>query len=252
MAVVHELSNEAILDRLIKSVDKNIRPETMQRQAVLDGIALCMEWFEEARKYNTEKYERGQRKQLLLARDRLARLQRLMRDDDLWHDRYWGGEGASPRALIGSAVKRLDQKIAERDEPQEWFWRQSFKDGSPFERLFGDWLPLLYNEAGFLGGGSIAELASARGPYVKFAKCFADIYGIRRAGRGSYATASFVKAVKRFSSPPKNRIRFKHSDAGYFQQAEQARRDELRFTFPRNRLLFSKNIGSSVGKSHTK
>jgi hypothetical protein len=237
MAQVKKLSNEAILDRLLKSIDKKFLPDTMKPQSMIEGIALCMEYFEDARKYNTKKYENAQRKQLQLVRDRLIRIQRLMQDDDLF-----GAAEASPRALIHSAIKRLDYKIAEPNmDPQDGYYRQTFKGASPFERLFGDWLPALYKEAGFLGGRSIAELASARGPYVKFAKCFADIHGIRKAGR-AYATASFVKAVKRFFSPPKTRIRFKYLDEGdaeFFEWAEQDRREQIQ-------LVYTGNAGAEI------
>jgi hypothetical protein len=61
-------------------------------------------------------------------------------------------------------------------------------------------LVFVYQEAHFPESGSLKDLVSKNGPYLRFAKAIAEELKVRRLGR-LYATDSYIKAIKNAHSP---------------------------------------------------
>jgi hypothetical protein len=188
------------LNKILKAVGKEHCPKNLDRQALARGINECMELYCAALKFHNDKYEMSQRRHLELVLGRAKRLRQLMKDDSLWHDDLWqylsnkASPAQTPRAAIQALEALIACELAERaydKDDVETSYRHSFQARSPFEALFGDWLPLLYTELGFPNG----RLASKDGPFVRFARAVADELKLKKNGR-PYAANSFIKAVK--------------------------------------------------------
>jgi hypothetical protein len=188
------------LDRILKSVAKEHCPQNLDRAALLRGINECIELYGASLKFHNDKHEMLQRRHLKLVLGRVQRLRQLMKDDDLWSDDLWkylsnkASTAQTPRSAIQALEVLITRELAERSydkDDAETSYRHSFQARSPFEALFGDWLPLLYTELGFPNG----RLASKDGPFVRFARAVADEFQIKKSGR-RYAAASFIKALK--------------------------------------------------------
>ncbi len=239
MADGNKAISPAALNRLLKGVGKEHCPANADRDAIVRGLDQCIEWYEEAKKCSTNKYLTSQIKQLRIVRARAKRLQQLMKDDDVWDNKFWQhrADHADPRQLtprlaVHSILSTIDREVAQRGfDPESRYYQLTFQAHNPLELLFGDWLPVLYNEAGFLGGTSVEMLASKNGPYMRFAKLVAkELFQIKVLGR-PYAVGSFIKAVNNVASPPISRRRIWSDDPGdleFFQWAAENRRDELR------------------------
>jgi hypothetical protein len=192
------------LNRILKAVGKEHWPKNLDRQALVRGIDECMELYCAALKFHNDKYEMSQRRHLKLALGRAKRLRQLMKDDSLWHDNLWqyiigkASPPQTPRTAIQALEVLIAQELAERaydKDDVETSYRHSFQARSPFEALFGDWLPLLYVELGFPNSKSPDELASKNGPFIRFARAVAYELNVKKNGR-PYAANSFIKAVK--------------------------------------------------------
>jgi hypothetical protein len=164
------------------------------------GINECIELYDAALRCHNDRHEMQQRRQLKLVLGRVQRLRRLMNDDTIWADDFWKSKSwraappQTPRAAIEALKVLINQEIFERTydyEDTEDSYRHSFQARSPFEALFGDWLPLLYSELGFPTG----DLTSKNGPFIRFARAVADELKIKKNGR-RYAAESFIKAVR--------------------------------------------------------
>jgi hypothetical protein len=227
------------LNRILKAVGKEHCPPNIDRDALARGLDQCIEWYEESKRLSTNKYLASQKRQLRTIRDRAKRLQQLMKDDDLWDDKLWQhrADRADPRQLTPrlaahSIVSMVDRKLVERGfDLQDQYYQLTFWMHNPFELLFGDWLPVLYNATGFRGGTSLKLLASKIGPYMRFAQLVAkELFRIKVLGR-RYAAGSFIKAVNNVAAPPISRRRIRFDDPGdseFFEWAAEDRRDELR------------------------
>jgi hypothetical protein len=239
MANGNQAISPAALNRILKGVGKEHCPANADRDAIARGLDQCIEWYEEAKRLSTNKYLASQKKQLRIIHDRAKRLQQLMKDDDLWDDKFWQyrADHADPRQLtprlaVHSIVSMVGRELVERGfDPEGQYYQLTFQVHNPLELLFGDWLPVLYNEAGFHGGTSVEMLASKNGPYMRFAKLVAkELFQTKVLGR-PYAVGSFIKAVNNVASPPISRRRIRPDDPGdleFFQWAAENRRDELR------------------------
>jgi hypothetical protein len=192
------------LNRILKAVGKEHCPKNLDRQALVRGIDECTELYCAALKFHNDKYEMSQRRHLKLVLGRAKRLRQLMKDDSLWHDDLWQylskkvSPAQTPRGSIQALEVLIDRELAERAYDKhdvERSYRHSFQARSPFEALFGDWLPLLYTELGFLDAKSPEELASKKGPFIRFARAIADELKLKKNGRPCAAN-SFIKAVK--------------------------------------------------------
>jgi hypothetical protein len=194
------------LNRILKAVGKEHCPPNLDRDALARGLAKCVEWYVEAQKFHTEKYEMAQRRALATILARVKRLRRLMKDDGVWHDDLWrylahtASPSQSPRAAAESLEILLSEEIRQRSivdlyEDVNIAYRHSFQAFSPFEWLIGDWLPVVYSGLQFRNATLSEGLASATGAYVRFARAVADELNIKKLGR-RYATASFVRAIK--------------------------------------------------------
>ena len=192
------------LDRILKSVGKEHCPKNLDSHALVRGMDECIELYGAALKFHNDKYEMSQRRHLKLVLGRAKRLRRLMKEDDLWHDGLWqylakkASPAQTPRAAIQALEVLIESELAERaydEDDVETSYRHSFQARSPFEALFGDWLPLLYAELGFQNAKSLDELASKNGPFIRFARAIADELKLKKNGR-PYAANSFIKAVR--------------------------------------------------------
>lgn len=188
------------LDRILKSVGKEHCPPNLDRAALLRGIDECIELYGASLKFHNDKHEMSRRRHLKLVLGRAKRLRQLMKDDDIWRDDLWkslsnkASTTQTPRSAVQALEALITQELYERSydwEDVETSYRHSFQGRSPFEALFGDWLPLLYTELGFRSG----RLASKNGPFIRFARAVANEFKIKKNGR-RYAAASFIKAVK--------------------------------------------------------
>jgi hypothetical protein len=239
MADGGKVISHAALNRILKGADKKHFPENANRDAIVRGLHQCIEWYEEAKRLSTNKYLASQKKQLRIVRDRAKRLQQLMKDDDLWDNKFWQhrADHADPRQLtprlaVHSIVSMVGRELVERGfDPEGQYYQLTFQAHNPLELLFGDWLPVLYKAAGFRGGTSVEMLASKGGPYMRFAQLVAkELFQIKVLSR-PYTVGSFIKAVNNVASPPLSRRRVWSDDPGdleFFQWAAENRRDELR------------------------
>jgi hypothetical protein len=227
------------LNRILKAIGKGHCPPNVDHDALIRGLNKCIEWYEEAKRLSTNKYLASQKKQLRIVRDRAKRLQQLMKDDGLWDNKFWqhradhaAPQRLTPRLAVHSILSMVDSELVSRGfDPEGQYYQLTFQTHSPFESLFGEWLPVLYNAAGFRGGTSAELLASKNGPYLRFAKLVAkELFQIKVLGR-PYAVGSFIKAVNNVASPTISRRRIWSDDPGdleFFQWAAEDRWDELR------------------------
>jgi hypothetical protein len=194
----------AELDQILKSAGKEHCPKDLDRAALIRGLNECIELYSAALKFHNDKHEMSQRWQLKLVLGRAKRLRQLMKDDSLWHDDLWqylsnkASPAQTPRAAIQALEVLIDRELVERaydKDDVETSYRHSFQARSPFEALFGDWLPLLYTELGFLNAKSPDELASKKGPFIRFARSIAHELKLKKNGQ-PYEANSFIKAVK--------------------------------------------------------
>jgi hypothetical protein len=239
MADGGKVISHAAINRILKGADKEHYPANANRDAIVRGLDQCIEWYEEAKSLSTNKYLTAQKRQLRIIHDRAKRLQQLMKDDDLWDDKFWQHSAdqavpgqLTPRLAVHSIVSMVGRELAQRGfDPESRYYQLSFRMHNPLELLFGDWLPVLYNAAGFRGGTSVELLASKSGPYMRFAKLVAkELFQIKVLGR-PYAVGSFIKAINNVALPPVSRQRIWTDDPGdleFFQWAAENRRDELR------------------------
>jgi hypothetical protein len=210
MSDANKVITSAGLNRILKAVGKEHCPANIDRDALARGLDQCIEWYGEAQKFHTEKYEMAQRLALATVLSRVQRIRRLMKDDDVWHDDLWrylahkSSPPQSPRTAIESLEILISQEIWQRSildiyEDVDIAYRHSFRAFSPFQWLIGDWLPALYSGLQFQNATLSEGLASATGAYVRFARAVADELNIKKLGR-RYAIASFVKAIKNVAS----------------------------------------------------
>jgi hypothetical protein len=179
------------LNRILKAIGKEHCPPNVDHDALTRGLDQCIEWYEEAKRLSTNKYLASQKKQLRIVHDRAKRLQQLMKDDDLWDNKFWQHRAdhavprqLTPRLAVHSIVSMVDRELVERGfDPEGQYYQLTFQKHNPLESLFGDWLPVLYNAAGFRGGTSVELLASKNGPYMRFAKLVAkELFQIKVLG----------------------------------------------------------------------
>ena len=227
------------LNRILKAIGKEHCPPNVDHDALTRGLDQCIEWYEEAKRLSTNKYLTSQKKELRIVRGRAKRLQQLMKDDDLWDNKFWQHRAdhavprqLTPRLAVHSILSMVDRELAERGFDKEGqHYQLTFQQHNPLELLFGDWLPVLYKAAGFRGGTSVELLASKKGPYMRFAKLMAkELLRTKVLGR-PYAVGSFIKAINNVASPPISRQRIWSDDPGdleFFQRVAEDRRDELR------------------------
>ncbi|CEG09781.1 hypothetical protein BN961_03213 [Afipia felis] len=210
MSDANKVITSAGLNRILKAVGKEYFPASLDREALASGLNQCIEWYGEAQKFHTDKYEMAQRRELEMVLARVERLRRLMKDDDIWRDDRWhylahqGSPPQTPRAAVESLERLIGEEIFQRSvvdayEDMDILYRHTFQAFSPFEWLIGDWLPAVYAGLQFECATISDGLASATGPYVRFARATADELNIKKLGR-RYAVASFVKAIKTVSS----------------------------------------------------
>jgi hypothetical protein len=228
MAASKKLIERAALNRIIKGVGKEFRPADIDLDGLLRGLDKCIEFYEEARKHSTNKYLKSEKKQLRVVLARAKRLQQLMKHDDLC------------RLAVSSIVSLVKYELAERGhDPQGQYYQLTFQVHNPIELLFGDWLPVLYREAGFLRGNSPQMLASKDGPYIAFAKQIAkELFRSKVLGR-QYAVTTLIKAVNNVASPPASRRRVPIDDPGdveFFEWAAEDRRDDVRLIMAPTRI----------------
>jgi len=210
MSDINKVITAAGLNRILKAVGKEHFPADLDREALASGLNQCIEWYGEAQKFHTDKNETAQRRGLAIVLARVKRLRRLMKDDDIWRDDLWrylahkSSPPQTPRAAIESLELLISSEIQQRSvvdvyEDADIAYRHSFQAFSPFEWLIGDWLPAVYAGLQFKRATVLDGLASATGPYVRFARAVADELNIKKLGR-RYAIASFVKAIKAVAS----------------------------------------------------
>ncbi|WP_396604489.1 hypothetical protein ACFLEY_02185 [Bradyrhizobium sp. YCK136] len=234
------------LNRVLKAVGKEHFPKNLDREALAQGIDECIELYCAALQYHNDKYEMSQRRRLKLVLNRAKRLGQMMKDDSLWHDNLWGHlskPAQTPRAVIQTLQDLITRELAERQydkDDVETSWRHSFQARSPFEALFGDWLPIVYTELGFSGAKSPSELASKNGPFIRFSRAIAGEMKLKKAGR-PYAANSFIKAVKDVA-------------AGKVRRALPRERSEVEYyaDFHRDRLKKSLDPVKSIQSGQTK
>lgn len=181
------------LNRILKAVGKEHCSKNLNPQALAECIEECIELYYSALECHNDKLEMSQRRRLKLILDRTKWLRQMMKDDNLWRNNLGGA-----RAAIQALQDVIARELAEREYDKgdlETSWRHSFQARSPFEALFGDWLPIVYTELGFSGSKTPSELASKKGPFIRFARAIAGEMKLKKAGR-PYAANSFIKAVK--------------------------------------------------------
>jgi hypothetical protein len=194
------------LNRILKAVGKEHCPPNIDRDALARGLDQCVEWYVEAQKFHTEKFEMAQRRALETVLARVKRLRRVMKDDGIWHDDLWqyltrkSSPPQTPRAAIEALEVLISQELWQRGivdsyEDVEIAYRHSFQAFSPFEWLVGDWLPAVYSGLKFHNATVSDGLASGTGTYVRFARAVANELNVKKRGR-RYAVASFSKAIK--------------------------------------------------------
>jgi hypothetical protein len=210
MSDANKVITSAGLNKILKAVGKEYCPPNIDGDAFAKGLDQCIEWYGDAQKFHSEKYEMAKRLALSTVLSRVKRLRRLMKDDDVWHDDLWrylahkSSPPQSPRAAIVSLEILISEELRQRTyvdvyEDVDIAYRHSFQAFSPFQWLIGDWLPAVYSGLKFQNSILSEGLASATGPYVRFARAVADELNIKKLGR-RYAVASFVKAIKNVAS----------------------------------------------------
>jgi hypothetical protein len=228
----------------INRILNSVKPHSLaniDRDAFARGIDECVFLYEEAKKYYTQKLNTSQKRQLRTVLDRAERLEKLMKDESVWSDKLWimdcdpaEHSPTSPRAAI-QAIVRLVRIELQRRNAVSGYYQGTFRLRSPFEWLFGDWLVVVYKTAHFPYGGSLKDLVSKNGPYLRFAKAVAKELRVRRLGR-PYANASYVKAIKGASSQKISRRKPWYEPylgpgdgmAGFFEQGPDVFRHDLR------------------------
>lgn len=163
------------------------------------------------------------------------KLATLLNSEVLWDDRHNGRpartSGDMAQELLSCLQKERDAAFATYED----LYIESFKDWTPFERLFGDYLPAVFIAAGFSGGDTPQERATKHGPYISFAISFADLFGIEQTDSSPYSMNSFVKAAKRplVAEGRKRRKLGPHRllVAGFFESWHRSRCDDLRRLF---------------------
>lgn len=206
MADANKVITPAGLNRILKAVGKEHCPPNLDREALARGLDQCIEWYGEAEKFHTDKYEMAQRLALSTVLARVKRLRRFMKDDDVWRDDLWrylapkSSPPQSPRAAIESLEILINEELRQRTyvdayEDCDIAYRHSFQAFSPFRWLVGDWLSAVYFGLKFQNATLSDGLASETGGYVRFARAVTDELNIKMRGR-RYAGASFVKAIK--------------------------------------------------------
>ncbi|MCK1672589.1 hypothetical protein [Bradyrhizobium sp. 150] len=226
---------EANIARLIRSVEPRFRPSSVNEKALAEAARWCLDWFGDAKKYSTGSHEAARRRLYQDALPIARKLANLLNNEVLWDDRH----KRRPVKTSGDIAQDLLCCLqGERDAAfasYEDLYIESFKDWTPFERLFGDYLPAVFVAAGFLGGDTIQERATKHGPYIGFAMSFAHLFGIEQTKSTPYSVNSFVKAAKRplVVDVRKRRKVGPHRllAPGFFESWHQGRCDDLRRLF---------------------
>ena len=100
MANGNKVISPTALNRILKGVGKEHCPANADRDAIVRGLDQCIEWYEEAKRLSTNKYLNSQKRQLRIIHDRAMRLQQLMKDDDLWDNKFWQHRADEPGLVI--------------------------------------------------------------------------------------------------------------------------------------------------------
>jgi hypothetical protein len=105
------------MNRILKSV----RPASLTNvdlDAFAIGIDKCIDLYEKAQKFHTQKFEASQENQLKIVLSRVERLQRLMKDDSVWDNKLWEHHWrytaerspTSPRTAIQEIIRLVKQE----------------------------------------------------------------------------------------------------------------------------------------------
>ncbi|MEY9360929.1 hypothetical protein ABH994_003650 [Bradyrhizobium yuanmingense] len=221
--------------RLVRSVEVSSRPSNVNFDALSKAITWCLDWFRDARKYSTGKHEatrhRVYREALPLAR----KLASLLNNEILWDDIHCPRPETTSRKIVQQLIERLQSEADAASRSDEDLYKQSFKDWTPFERLFGDYLVAVFVAAGFSGADTVQARAAKDGPYIRFAITFARLFEISQSDGTPYAVDSFVKATKRhLVHGARKRLKSNSMRAiapGFFESWHRGRCEELRKLF---------------------
>lgn len=226
---------EANIAHLIHSVEPHFRPPKIDREALAQAIRLCLDWFADARKYSTGKHETERRRLYQEALPIARKLASLLNNEILWDDRHRTPQAKTSRELVQELLLRLQQEVGSTFASYDDLYIESFKDWTPFERLFGDHLPTIFSAAGFSGGETIQARSAKGGPYVSFAVTFANLFEIERSKGRRYSVASFIKATKRpLSTDARERRKLgphRLASPGFFESWHISRSEQLRRLF---------------------
>ncbi|MET4319213.1 hypothetical protein [Bradyrhizobium sp. RT5a] len=226
---------ESNVARLIRSVEGSSRPTKVNFEALSKAITWCLEWFQDARKYSTGKHELARRRVYQEALPIARKLASLLNNEVLWDDRHAPPLAITSRQIAQELIVRLQSEADAASASNEDLYKQSFKDWTPFERLFGDYLVAVFIAAGFFGADTVQARAAKDGPYIRFALTFARLFGITQSDGSPYSPDSFVKATKRhLVHGARKRLKSNPMRAtvpGFFESWHKGRCEDLRKLF---------------------
>ncbi len=221
--------------RLVRSVEGPSRPSKVNVEALSEAVTWCLEWYQDARKYSTGKHEAERRRIYQEALPISRKLASLLNNELLWDDRHLRQPAITSRQIAQELSARLQSEADAASASDEDLYKQSFKDWTPFERLFGDYLVAVFIAAGFSGAETIQARAAKNGPYIRFALTFARIFGITQSDGSPYSPDSFVKATKRhLVHGARKRLKSNPMRAivpGFFESWHKGRCEDLRKLF---------------------
>lgn len=225
---------EEKIARLTRSVEQPFRPSNVNLPALAKAVACCLEWFGDARKYSSGSREAARRRLYQDALPIARKLAVMLNNEILWDDRHKPLPAKTSREMARELLLCLQNERDAAVASYEDLYIESFKDWTPFERLFGDYLPAVFVAAGFSGGDTPQKRAAEHGPYISFAISFTQLFGIDQTDSGTYSVNSFVKAAKRpLLDRRKRRKLGPHRSLmpGFFESWHRSRCDDLRRLF---------------------
>ncbi|MBR0930635.1 hypothetical protein JQ561_28840 [Bradyrhizobium diazoefficiens] len=225
---------EEKIARLTRSVERPFRPTNLDVPALGKAVACCLDWFGDARKFSSGSHEAARRRVYQDTIPIARKLAVMLNNEILLNDSHKPPPAKTSGELARELLSCLQNERDAAFTSYEDLYIESFKDWTPFERLFGDYLPTVFVAAGFSGGGTPQERAVEHGPYISFAMSFAHLFGIYQSDGSTYSINTFVKAAKRPLLKGRKRHKLgphRSLMPGFFESWHRSRCDDLRRLF---------------------
>src|SRR3954454_8385930 len=181
------------IKKILDRVGKEACISVAEPEAFIRGIRLCTDWYEEASKYSTGKFESDQQQHLEMIAKTSRRLEQLLADD-LWKSFSHEITDECLRALGRLREKTLRELASSQElDGDRRAYLDNYKKRSAFDWLVDWFLPLVFINGDFKTIPTQA-VAGVNSPYLKFAMATVKELGITNNGK-AYGRSSFLKAI---------------------------------------------------------